>query len=84
MCIGNFNYRLSVKWQGPPVSYSGAVEIMVLSGGQVFLVFGILCGFLSISMIFLVFEITHYKINHFKDWKNGIEHAVKEKNKEKA
>ena len=64
---------MSVRWQGPPISYAGAVEIMVLSGGQVFLVFGILCGFLSVSMIFLVVELTHYKMNHqFKEWKDTI------------
>ena len=64
------NNRLSVLWQGPAISYSGAVEIMVLSGGQVFLVFGILCGFLSVSMIFLVLELAHHKINHFKEWQD--------------
>jgi hypothetical protein len=46
---------------------------MVLSGGQVFLVFGILCGFLSVSMIFLVVELAHHKMNHhFKEWKDTM------------
>ena len=64
---------MSVRWQGPPISYAGAVEIMVLSGGQVFLVFGILCGFLSVSMIFLVVELAHHKMNHhLKERKDTI------------
>ena len=46
---------------------------MVLSGGQVFLVFGILCGFLSVSMIFLVVELAHHKMNHhLKEQKDTI------------
>ena len=60
--------RLSVAWQGAPLSYSGAVEIMVLSGGQVILVFAILLSLLGISFFFLVGELFHKKFQSVKDW----------------
>lgn len=54
--------RLSVLWQGAPVTYNGAVEIMVLSPGQVFLIFGVLLIFLCLALGCLFLEMAHYAI----------------------
>lgn len=53
--------RLSLNWQGNKIPSTGAVEIMILTAGQVFLIFSVLLFLLSVSLIFLALEIIHYK-----------------------
>ena len=55
--------RLSVMWQGPPITYSGEVELMVLTAGQTFLVFGILAFLLILSVTLLLLEICFYQFS---------------------
>ncbi len=64
--------KLSVFWQGAPVQYNGAVEIMVLSAGQVFLVFGVLMGMLSIALGFLALELAHFHAKKIEWTKNYV------------
>ena len=53
--------RLSLTWQGNKIPSSGAVEIMILTAGQVFLIFSVLLFLLSTSLICLALEMMHYK-----------------------
>ena len=45
--------RLSLSWQGSDIQSGSAVDVMVLSAGQVFLIFGLLLCLFSTSMFVL-------------------------------
>ena len=46
--------RLSLNWQGGPIKPIGAVDLLILTPGQVFLIFGIMCFFM-VTAIFAFF-----------------------------
>jgi hypothetical protein len=71
--------RLQLKWQGSGIQSAGAVDLMILSGGQVFLIFGELLCFTSLSLIFLAIECVAIRIKrkqfrHYTNQKANIIH----------
>merc|ERR1712083_733025 len=45
--------RTDLKWQGNKIKDEGAVDVLILTSGQVFLIYAILAFFLGLSFIFL-------------------------------
>ena len=62
--------RTDFKWQGNKIKDEGAVDILILTSGQVFLIYAILAFFLGLSIIFLTFECCYKKFNG-SDLKKG-------------
>ena len=52
--------RIAVKWQGADIKSLGAVDLMILSPGQVFLIFGVLMALLTCSIICLALECIYF------------------------
>ena len=55
--------RTDFKWKGNKIKDEGAVDILILTSGQVFLIYAILAFFLGLSIIFLTFECCYKKYN---------------------
>ena len=55
--------RTDFKWKGNKIKDEGVVDILILTSGQVFLIYAILAFFLGLSIIFLTFECCYKKIN---------------------
>ena len=55
--------RTDFKWQGNKIEDEGVVDILILTSGQVFLIYAILAFFLGLSFIFLTFECCYKKFN---------------------
>ena len=55
--------RTDFKWKGNKIKDEGAVDILILTSGQVFLIYAILAFFLGLSIIFLTFEFCYKKFN---------------------
>ena len=51
--------RVDLKWKGAKIPQEGAAETMILSAGQIFLVFAFLLFFCGTSLILLSFEYGH-------------------------
>ena len=64
--------RLSLNWQGGPIKPIGAVDLLILTPGQVFLIFGILCFFLVTAIGALFLECCC----HFLKKKFGKKHVL--------
>ena len=58
--------RMAVSWTGPPITYSGVVETMILAPGQVFLVFGMLGTLLLLCLFILSLEMVFYNTQALK------------------
>ena len=79
--------RIAVKWQGADIKSLGAVDLMILSPGQVFLIFGVLMALLTCSIICLSLECIYFygwkkKMLLWKSFievKNKKEYAVNKK-----
>ena len=69
--------RLSLNWQGKKIPGTGAVEIMILTAGQVFLIFGVLLFLLSTSLICLALELMHYKAKQLSKAYTGYDQTNK-------
>ena len=62
--------RTVVKWQGAPVKSSSVVDLIALNPGQVFLIFGLLLGLISLALIFLALEfVRHYIVTQSQNGK---------------
>ena len=55
--------RTDFKWQGSKIKDEGAVDLLILTTGQVFLIYAILAFFLGLSIIFLTFECCYKKFD---------------------
>ena len=55
--------RTDFKWQGNKIKDEGVVDLLILTSGQVFLIYAILAFFLGLSIIFLTFECCYKKFN---------------------
>ena len=84
--------RIAVKWQGADIKSLGAVDLMILSPGQVFLIFGVLMALLTCSIICLALECIYFygwkkKMLLWKtlrvEFKNKKEYAVNKKEDDK-
>ena len=54
--------HIALNWQGGEIISSGTVDLMVLSPGQVFLIFGVLMSMLTCCLICLVFECMYFYV----------------------
>jgi hypothetical protein len=54
--------RLQATWQGAEIKSAGAVDIMILTSGQVFLIFFELLISVGLSLICLIIECVTYRI----------------------
>ena len=52
--------RLALLWQGADIKSQGAVDVLILTPGQVFLIFSILLFFLFTAFICLALEFFMY------------------------
>ena len=57
--------RTDFKWQGNKIKSEGAVDVLILTSGQVFLIYAILAFFLGLSIILLSMEYCHKKCRPF-------------------
>lgn len=67
---GTMDYLLKA-WEGKEIPQIGAVEVMVLTAGQVILIFFVVMAFFSCSMIVFCGEIIRKKVYDMKDEDNG-------------
>ena len=64
--------RTVVKWQGVPLQSSSVVDLINLNPGQVFLIFGLLLGLISLALIFLALEfVRHYMVTQSQNGNYG-------------
>ena len=57
--------RTDFKWQGNKIESEGAVDVLILTSGQVFLICAILGFFLGLSILLLTMEVCHKKCKPF-------------------
>ena len=61
--------RLSLNWQGGPIKPVGAVDLLILTPGQVFLIFGIMCFFMVTAIFAFFLEwCCHFLNKKFGKW----------------
>jgi len=68
--------RTDLKWKGAEIRGSGAVDLLILTPGQVFLIFAIFCFFLCTAMFWLILEWCYNILNKnttidIEIWKKG-------------